>query len=479
MGLKRFALALVAMLVVVGVVLGAVTGFLSGAAERGLYATGLWQRGGASTVPPGTFDAPATPSTPSARVASPSPTGLPAPVLPVASAGRAASASKVAARIEAVDDAGMGGSYSAEVADLTRGKVLYSHRAGTPAIPASTNKLLTATAALSLLGGEHTFTTSVVRAGGKVVLVGGGDPYLTRDRSGSEGRASLEELAADTAAGLRRTRTTKVALGYDATLFSGPAWNPRWPATYRDQVTPVSALWVDEGRTAAVSPGPRVTDPPKEAAKAFAAALEKKGITVTATTAGRAPAKAATLATARSLPLEQIVEKLLLASDNDAAEVVFRQVALAADRAGSTADGARAVRAELTRLKIWDPDARVVDGSGLAPQTTIPAASLVALLRTAADPDHPELRGVLTGLPVAGVEGSLRTHYSDDQSLAGRGVVRGKTGTLTGVHALAGYLRTADGSLVAFAFLVNGAKNDFAAKVWLDRVSTALSRCGC
>jgi D-alanyl-D-alanine carboxypeptidase/D-alanyl-D-alanine-endopeptidase (penicillin-binding protein 4) len=86
---------------------------------------------------------------------------------------------------------------------------------------------------------------------------------------------------------------------------------------------------------------------------------------------------------------------------------------------------------------------------------------------------------VLTGLPVAGVEGSLRIRYVDDQSLAGRGVVRGKTGTLAQVHALAGYLRAADGSQMAFAFLVNDASDDYAARLWLDRVSTALSRCGC
>jgi len=185
------------------------------------------------------------------------------------------------------------------------------------------------------------------------------------------------------------------------------------------------------------------------------------------------------LATARSMPLEQIVEQLLLASDNDAAEVLLRQVAVAGGRPGSSADGVRAVRSELTRLKLWDADATQADGSGLARQTRVPAAVLVDVLRAAADADHPELRPVLTGLPVAGVEGSLRTHYVDDQSLAGRGVVRGKTGTLSGVHALAGYLRTADGSLVAYAFLVNDADNDYAAKVWLDRVSTALSRCGC
>jgi D-alanyl-D-alanine carboxypeptidase/D-alanyl-D-alanine-endopeptidase (penicillin-binding protein 4) len=316
------------------------------------------------------------------------------------------------------------------------------------------------------------FPTTVVRSSAsRVVLVGGGDPYLTR--------SALARLAAETAVELRRTRTTKVALGYDATLFSGPAWHPRWPAAYADQVTPVSALWVDEGRTGGGSPGPRSSTPARDAARAFAAALKKKGITVTATATARAPAKATSLATVPSLPLEQIVQKLLLASDNDAAEVLLRQTALADRRPGSFVEGTRAVRRELTRLKLWGADATMVDGSGLARQTRVPAAALVNLLRRAASPAHPELRPVLTGLPVAGVEGSLRIRYVDDQSLAGRGVVRGKTGTLALVHALAGYLRAADGSQMAFAFLVNDASDDYAARLWLDRVSTALSRCGC
>jgi len=77
------------------------------------------------------------------------------------------------------------------------------------------------------------------------------------------------------------------------------------------------------------------------------------------------------------------------------------------------------------------------------------------------------------------VEGSLRIRFLDDRSLAGRGVVRAKTGTLSQVHALAGYLRTADGTQLAFAFLVNDAADDYAGRLWLDRVTTALSRCGC
>lgn len=469
------------MLVVAGVVTGTATGFFGSVAERGLYSSGLWTDGGASTISPGTLDEPPSPT----RRASPSPSptakNLPSPVLAAAAAGPVPSAAKVAARIRAVDDGDMGGSYTGEVADLTTGKVLFAHKASTPYIPASTMKLLTGTSALSLLGPEHEFATTVVRPGKRqIVLVGGGDPYLSSkpDRNHPE-RASIKELAASTAANLKRTGGSTVSLRYDASLFSGPAWNPRWPDTYADQVTPVSALWVDEGRTAGGSPGPRVTDPAADAADTFAAALTKQGITVSSVKAGRATKGVKKVAQVRSAPLEQIVQQLLLNSDNDAAEVLLRQVALASGRSGSSANGVRAVRARLTKLGVWDADARINDGSGLARQTTVPADLLVDVLRVAASPKHPELRGVLTGLPVAGVEGSLRARYDDTQTRVGRGVVRAKTGTLSKVHALAGYLRTADGSQVAFAFVVNDADDDYAAQVWLDRVGAALSRCGC
>ena len=90
-----------------------------------------------------------------------------------------------------------------------------------------------------------------------------------------------------------------------------------------------------------------------------------------------------------------------------------------------------------------------------------------------------QLRALLTGLPVAGVEGSLATKFGDDQSLAGRGVVRGKTGTLTKVHGLAGTITTRDGTVLTYAFLVNNPKNDYNATVWLQRVTAAISTCGC
>ena len=62
---------------------------------------------------------------------------------------------------------------------------------------------------------------------------------------------------------------------------------------------------------------------------------------------------------------------------------------------------------------------------------------------------------MITGLVGSRRRGSLRRQYYDDKSLAGRGVVRGKTGTLNKVRARAGLVRTADGSLLAYAFLIN------------------------
>jgi D-alanyl-D-alanine carboxypeptidase/D-alanyl-D-alanine-endopeptidase (penicillin-binding protein 4) len=168
-----------------------------------------------------------------------------------------------------------------------------------------------------------------------------------------------------------------------------------------------------------------------------------------------------------------------MVSDNDAAEVIYRQAAVGAGRPGSIAEANKVVRSELIQLGIWQQGMSINDGSGMARQTKVSADSMVKMLRAAAEQQHPELRAVITGLSVAGVEGSLKRRYGDDQSLAARGVVRAKTGTLNKVRSLAGVVRTTDGSLLAFAFLINNPKNEYAAMVWLDRVTTALSTCGC
>ena len=480
---RRAWLAVVAMVVTVAVVVGVATGAFAGLAREGLYATGLWSHNGPSTLP---AESPSDSPTPTAApTTSPRPTeaaGQPRPVLAAATSGPAPNQKALAAKIAAVRVKDAEGSYSGAVLDVRTGKLVFRHQAGKARIPASTMKLLTGGAALATYGPEHTFTTSVVKAkGNRIILVGGGDPYLSKKSrpDAFPKRASITDLARATAAKLRKSKTTRVSLGYDVSLFSGPAWNPAWPSFYSDQVTRVSALWVDEGRVNGGSPGPRVADPAGNAAAAFAAALRQQGVEVTSVREAKAPRSAAKVASVSSMPLQRIVEQVLMVSDNDGAEVLFRHVAVGAQRKGSSAEAAKAVRAVLTKLGVWVDGTTITDGSGLARETKVPAATMVRLLGLAAQHRHPELRALITGLPVAGVEGSLRSRYFDDQSEAGRGVVRGKTGTLRKVHSLAGLVRTRDGSVLVYAFLVNNPKNDYQAKVWLDHVSAALATCGC
>jgi serine-type D-Ala-D-Ala carboxypeptidase/endopeptidase (penicillin-binding protein 4) len=481
LGPQRIAVIVLAAIVAIGVVIGLIATAVAVLPRQNRYAIGSQT---SYSPPPAPVSAPATPAVSSATptqattTTTPNP-DLPNPVLAAASSRAVPNKAAVANKIRAIKVKGVGGSYSGSVVEVGTGKVLYAHNATRGYIPASTMKLLTSTAALSILGPDHTFKTSVVSPQrGQIILVGGGDPYLAwKARSDYPKRATITGLARATASELKQDKIKKVSLGYDASLFRGPAWNSRWPGFYGDQVSRTSALWVDEGHVG--FGGMRYKDPSKEAAKAFAAALSKQGIKVSSTRPARAPKSAAAVARVSSMPLERIVEHLLMVSDNDAAEVIFRQAAIGAGKPGSIAEATKVVRAQLTKLGIWDPGMTIGDGSGLSRQTKVPADSMVKMLRQAASKQHPELRAVITGLPVAGVEGSLKRQYYDDQSLAGRGIVRGKTGTLNKVRARAGVMRTTDGSLLAYAFLINKPKNEYNSMVWLDRVTAALSTCGC
>jgi serine-type D-Ala-D-Ala carboxypeptidase/endopeptidase (penicillin-binding protein 4) len=482
---KRIGMVVLAVVAAIAVVTGVVAVAIVALPRENRYAIGEQPGKSGSASAAGTTSALSPQAVASASSTAPTPTpqrlDLPGPVLAAVSPRVVPNNVAVTNKIRAIKVNGATGSYSGSVVEVGTGAVLYAHNAALPHIPASTMKLLTATAALSILGPEHTFETTVVSPqADQIILVGGGDPYLARKASADyPRRATISGLARATANQLKQDKIKKVSLGYDAALFSGPAWNPRWPSFYRNAVSPTSALVVDEGRVGAATPSPRYSDPAKAAATAFAAALSTQGIKVTTTRWTRAPKSAPVIARVSSMRLERIVENVLMISDNDAAEVLFRQAAIGAGKAGSIAEATKVVQSTLTELGIWEPGMMINDGSGLSRQTAVPASSMVKMLRLAVGEQHPELRAVITGLPVAGVEGSLRVRYFDDQSLAGRGVVRGKTGTLNKVRAQVGLVRTADGSLLGYAFLINKPKNEYNARVWLDRVTTAISTCGC
>ncbi|MEA5153860.1 D-alanyl-D-alanine carboxypeptidase/D-alanyl-D-alanine-endopeptidase [Raineyella sp.] len=398
--------------------------------------------------------------------------------LPTVSGGTVPDAATLAAAIAAAPTDGLKGGRYGIVTDPAGGTVLYDQGATQAVMPASTMKLLTVTAALDLLGPDHRFTTRAVRtAPGTVVLVGGGDPYLS---SGSVAaahpeRAGLDDLAAQTAAALTAAGSTSVALRWDASLFSGPSLHPDWPAAYADQVTPVTALMTNEGRLSGVSPGPRTRTPSADAAQAFAGALSARGITVTGTTAldGALPAGAEELGRVESMPLSTIVETLLTSSDNDAAEAIGHQVGIAAGAGGSFAGGASAVEQVLRRRGLWDEGAVLRDGSGLSRDNRVTPQMLARAVSLATT--DAAFRPLLTGLPVAGATGTLTSRFARPGAEAGRGEVRAKTGTLSGTSALAGYAVTVSGGVVTYAFVVNDANNDDTARAWLDRASSAVA----
>ena len=423
---------------------------------------------------------------PDTPAAVPPPSGLELPALttpqPVAAAARAGRPDGAAVRralAPVLRDHDLGRHVVASVATLG-GTSLWA--AGHTSTPASTMKLLTSTAALHVLGPEHRFRTTVAADGRRgVVLVGGGDPLLaSTPQHDWPYAADVVTLARSTARALRGEGRKAVRIGYDAGLFTGPSTDPHWPADYVQDgvVSPISALWVDEGR--AVNGYGRVADPAAAAADAFAAALRRAGVRVLGSPRPRpAPDGAPELAAVSSPPLGLVVERTLLLSDNEAAEVLARQVGVAVSGDGSFRAGATAVLDTLSGLGVQTEDARAYDGSGLSRQDRLDPRTLTAVLELAASADHPELRPVVTGLPVAGFTGSLTDRY--DLAPRGRGLVRAKTGTLSGVSGLAGIATDREGTPLVFALLADRIHlaDTLGARAALDAATSALAACRC
>jgi D-alanyl-D-alanine carboxypeptidase/D-alanyl-D-alanine-endopeptidase (penicillin-binding protein 4) len=374
-----------------------------------------------------------------------------------------------------------------EVAQLSDGTVVYRHGTGT-VTPASTMKLLTTVAALSALGPSHRFATTAVTGPGarRVVLVGGGDPLLARAPTpGYPHRADLDTLAAGTARALRAHGRHRVRLGFDTSLFTGPEADPRWEPSYLPDsvISPVSPLWVEEGRDPD-GYGDRVARPALEAADAFATALRRHGIAVTGdpvqVTAPSAGSGGRVVARVQGAPLSQVVQHVVEVSDNEGAEVLSHQVAVAEHQPASFAGGARAVRAVLRRLGISTRGDRIYDGSGLSRDDRLLPATLLAVVRTALSPRHPGLRSSVVNLPVAGFTGSLASRF-DTGDPAGPGRVRAKTGTLTGVHGLVGTVTSTDGAVMEFVALADRVRpvNTLDARQRIDEVAAALAGCSC
>jgi len=401
----------------------------------------------------------------------------------------------------ALPSADTGPGIGVEVADARTGQVLYAGNAGALATPASTTKVVTAVAALAVLGPAARFTTTVREEGSTIVLVGGGDPTLAVNEYPSSDYpqpATLVALAAAAARALKAKGHRSVALGYDTSLFGGSDMAPGWSQSdiSTGNVTPIVALEADQGRLTPAGvlqddddPAnfrSRTTDPAGVTVAAFASLLVKDGIRVTGTRAPvTAQASAPVLATVSSPPVAAVAEQMLLESNNVIAEDLARHVAIAMGMPATFGGAADAVMTEVRRLGVTTPIS-LVDGSGLSPRDGIAPQTLVRVLAVAAS--TPRLSGAITSLPVAGFTGTLSAGGSVFGGIGGmadgaaRGVVRAKTGNLPAVAALAGLAYDRDGSLLIFAIMAPHVPADFLLTNAADAIDSAaggLADCGC
>lgn len=349
--------------------------------------------------------------------------------------------------------------------------------------PASTAKILTAYAALASMDAGTRFATRVVWSNRKtIVLVGGGDPFLGSEKPKPAlyaQRANLADLAIGTATALKKSGTKAVSLGFDDSLFTGPDVSANWESSYvsGNIVTPVSALWADEG---VGSNGVRARDPGQSAAATFATLLRKQGIGVEATVARViAPAGATEISGVSSAPLGQVLESMTQRSDNEAAEVMLRHIAIARGKPGTFTDGVAAVGELLSAGGIDTAGLVLYDGSGLSRDNRISPLTLAQTIRVASK--SPRTASLVSELPVGGFNGSIFDRFQGAAAQAGRGVVHAKSGTLTGVHSMAGFVRAAGGGAIVFAIMADrtGTAPPLAVEGALDNVAAALAACRC
>jgi D-alanyl-D-alanine carboxypeptidase/D-alanyl-D-alanine-endopeptidase (penicillin-binding protein 4) len=400
------------------------------------------------------------------------------------SAGVAAQLAKPLANKAVADLSGL-------VIDPVSGDVLWDKNSSAPRVPASSMKLLTGAALLASADPNKRLVTKVVMGEnpGEIVFVGGGDVTLSARPAGAgtvlPGGPTVADLAAQVkASGIDVKSVTSI--GVDTTYWTGPEMADGWnaediqgtPQSAQGFITKMQALMVDADRTdPANENSPRTGDPAITAGKALAHALGNDDIPISEATA---PADAKVIAKVESQPLSTLLAQALENSDNVLSEALAREVAIARGAAPSFAGVSGAFLQALGDLGLDTTGVVVKDGSGMSGGDKVPPALLGRLMSMAVAGEPAGQSVLLTGLPLAGVSGTLAENdrFTQPATKAGRGWVRAKTGSLDATYALVGYVPDVDGRILVFAFNSDGVIGN-ESRYAQDALATALRLCGC
>ena len=341
------------------------------------------------------------------------------------------------------------------VYDLTADKIVFQHQPKQLLRPASTLKNLVAIAALDTLGAYHQFTTKLAYDGtiangvltGNLYCIGGFDPLF----DSQDMQAFVDSIKA---LGIHTIRGSLIA---DVSMMEGPRWGIGWcwdDDIYNPPLFPLLINGQDKFMQALQN-------------KLRQAQITPPGLVVR----GQAPATAKQLCY-RSHGILEVLQPMLKDSDNLCAEAMFYHLAAFRSSSHATADDARAVLNHfITKLGFNPADYNIADGCGLSQYDYLTPELELALLKYAYE--HKEIyNAFFPALAIGGVDGTLdfRMHHKAIQ-----GIVHAKTGTLTGVSALAGYTTAANGHLLAFSIMNNGILHTPEAQGWQDEVCVILN----
>ena len=399
-----------------------------------------------------------------------------------------------------------------EVISLKNENIVYQKNNNQYFIPASCVKIITALAAFDLLGVDFHFKTEIRKKGENLYFKGSGDPTLSI--------SDLEKLVAQIRrSDVSEVGDLVLDLSEFDTLTMGPGWmwdegandwNP--PITALTVERNCVDVWIKPARYASLPPAiyiePKtmvidvenkaittsnpdigdkikverrwmthenkidikgfvplgascekytvsIEEPENYVGAIFKELLIKQGIAFKGKIIqGRVPIDAQLLISHSSKPLHLIVQKVLKESDNLYAECLFKKLgAIQCEPPGNWQKGGKAVRDFLEKkLHFKSNDFVILDGSGLSRYNLFSPHQMVTLLKWA----HEQFtfsHEFKSSLAISGVDGTLED-YLNSSDLKGK--IKAKTGVMTGIASLSGYLMTEKGEELAFSIMCNG-----------------------
>lgn len=339
------------------------------------------------------------------------------------------------------------------VYDLTADSILYKVNERQALRPASTMKLVTAITALDRLGGSYQFRTQLYHTGsieentlkGDLYCVGGFDPAF----NGDDLRAfveSVHQMGIDTICG----RVVADLSMKDADLL-GEGW-----------------CWDDDNpKLSPLSIGRDIEFLDRFVKKLSEDSIVFAGIRLSNSSL---PNDARILCT-RTHTMDQILQRMMKVSDNFYAEAMFYQIARSTGRRPAKAkDAAGVIKQLIQKVGNGKNPYRIADGSGLSLYNYVTPELEMRLLRYAYLNKN-IYEHLLPSLPIAGWDGTLKTRM---KGTFAEGNVKAKTGTVTGVSALAGYCTAANGHRLCFSMINQGIMKSDTGRNFQDRVCNAL-----